>query len=169
MNIRICAPIAGAIVIRLSIGLVDLHGRDTDVEHHAVDLFIDICVELRERSLDEAQAAIEFGFHCPTGGNRHRIAIDGDHIRPLLEDRTGIAARAERAIDDGLAGSCLKRPEHFGQENRNVTGRSATGVLVAVARHHSGSPCGRAVACLSFRSRARTASPCAFNREGSHI
>ena len=56
-------------------GLVDLHRRDADVEHHAVDLF-GIVVELRERPVHKPQPAVRRRFQLAPGSNRVRIAVD---------------------------------------------------------------------------------------------
>src|SRR5690606_18840084 len=103
---------------------------------------------------------------------RVRVAVHRQDRRAGIEDRLRIAAGAERAVDDPLAGFRRQRSENFGEKNRNVTGRSANGVeIVAVARHHSGrSPMSsRLVPCRSRNSRARTSAPWAASREGSQI
>ena len=40
---------------KAALGLVELHGGNADVEHHAIDLFAGMRVEPRERSLHQAK------------------------------------------------------------------------------------------------------------------
>ncbi len=56
---------------------------------------------------------------------RGRIAVKGVHRRPCVEQRAGIAASAERTVDDQLA---LRGPQcgnHFVEQDGDVGGRGA--------------------------------------------
>src|SRR5690606_6362235 len=101
------------------------------------------------------------------------VAVDRDHGSSGLQKRPGIAARAEGAVDDDLAGSGLERGDDFGEKHRDVAGRSANrGVPSAVASHHPGCSPARPpgfVPCRSCMSLALTCAPCVASFAGSHI
>ena len=139
-------------------GLVELHRRDADVEHHPVDLF-GIVVEPGERSVHQPQPAAGRRFHVAPGSDRVGVAVDRHHRGARLENRLGVTACAEGAVYEGLTLAGCQRGKHFGQKYRNVTGRSANrGAVPAVTRHHSGCPPGF-VPCRSLESLARTSAP----------
>ena len=143
---------------KAALGLVDLHGRDADVEHDAVG-FGGGFVEMRERAVHEREPSAGFLFERAPGVDGIGVAVDRHDRRAGREQRPGVAACPERAVDDGLPLGGLKRGDHLGKENRNVAGRSANrGVPSAVASHHSGRSPGF-VPCRSCESLALTSAP----------
>ena len=61
----------------------------------------------------ERQAVFVFGDHRRAVGDRIGVAIEGVDLRPLVEDRAGIAARAEGGIDDHVARLRVERGDHL--------------------------------------------------------
>ena len=141
-----------------ALGLVDLHGRDADVEHDAIG-FGDGFVEMRERAVHERQPSGGFPFERASRFDGIGVTVDRHYRRACREQRPRVAACPERAVDDGLSLGRLKCGDHLAKENRNVAGRSANrGVPSAVASHHSGCSPGF-VPCRSCESLALTSAP----------
>ena len=91
-------------------------------------------------------------------GNGVRIPIQRNHVSARGKDRRRIAAGTKGTIEDDLASLGFESPQDFREKNRNVAGRSATGVVEAAGtRHHSVSPVMRPVvpSCRNRDSRAR--------------
>ena len=90
---------------KTALGLVDLHGGNADIQHDAIEPALrGMFREIGELRLDEAQPAAIGGNHRLTAGDRGRIAVERDDISALIEDCLGIAAGAERAVENDLAG-----------------------------------------------------------------
>src|SRR5690606_24665049 len=133
--------------------LVELHGRNADIEHDGIDRLSRDGVEFGEPAMHEPQFSGPAGFQRPAGSDRLGIAIDGDDRSAALQKRSRIATGPECAVNDGLALDCAKRSKDLIEKNRNVAGRSATGrAYAAGARHHSMFPADRpaAAVCRSF-------------------
>ena len=138
--------------------LVELHGGHADVEDHAVDRLIRIFVQPGKGPLHETQPSAGRGLHRLPVADRVGIAVDRNHPGTRREQRARVAAGAERSVDENLPLRRIERPQHLVEKNRNVAGRSATGVVEAAGtRHHSVSPVMRPVvpSCRNRDSRAR--------------
>ena len=145
-----------------AIGLVELHRRDADVEHDAVDLSLGKFVEPRKRSMHQLQPAGKCRSEIRAGLDRVGITIDRDDVGAGGKQRSRVAARAKGAVDDRLAGAGFERGRDLVEKDRSVVGRSANSVVFrAMARHHSVSPAIRrcVAACRSLTSLERASAP----------
>ena len=104
-------------------GLVDLHGGDADVEHHAVD------AAHRPTSASMSAKRPSRSVRRPRIGRDQRlaradgrgIAVDGDDAGiGGVENGARVAAGAEGAVDIDAAVTRLKRIQHFGQHHGHV-------------------------------------------------
>ncbi len=128
-----------------ALGLIDLHRRHANIEHNAVHLAArsldrrDRVVQGREPGLDQIEPARKLLFHRPPGFDCSRIAVNRDHVRTRFEYATRVTTRAECPIDDHRARCGLQGIDHFGNQHRNVTDFSPTGLRIvsAEACHHS--------------------------------
>ncbi len=110
---------------------------------------------------------------------RHRalIAIETQHLAiRRRENRTRIAAGAERAVDIDAAGANAEMLDDRPDEHGNVAGRSASDVRISgvAARHHSRAPSSEAGRSeprrvVSVRTVAVAFARCAPKRCGSQI
>ncbi len=161
-------------------GLVELHRGYADVENDAVErLGAEAArdrVEIAEASLDQPQAARRRRDEILARGDGGRIAIEGDDARAALDERAGITAGPESAVEIDAAGANPQRVQRLGAQHGNVAGGSAGGGDLRAARPpHSRAPGGAACAALApnsarrRRTRDLASSRCAANRIGSHI
>ena len=129
-----------------ALGIVELHRRNAEVEHHAVDFieprFARGGVEIGKTLLDQRQPAAG-GLH-KIGAQRDRVlvAVDADH-RAIGggEDGARITAGAESGVDINAAVMHVEEIESGATEHGNVEGRSANDSRKAVAaRRHSRAP-----------------------------
>ena len=111
---------------KAALGAVELHRGHADIEGDAIDL---IDAALGER-LDHAREALRHqnqhtvivGFERTAFGDRIGIAIEGDDPGSRGEDRTGVTAGAEGAVDMGFAGHGREARDHFVEENGYMRG-----------------------------------------------
>src|SRR6185437_14329475 len=113
-----------------ALGLVKLHGRHAKIEGHAVDrrhaFGTQQLLHITEAALDQAQARRIVLSQSLACGYRIGIAVDRDHLaRGAIEDRGGVAAGAERAVDITAAVARLQRIDHFVQEHGNMTAHAS--------------------------------------------
>ncbi len=103
-----------------AIGLVQLHGRHAQVQHHSIHRRDQMLGQGGEAVLDQAEAAAgdQRGGEAGGGG----IAVEGDHLGPRLEESAAVAAGAEGAIDHHLARLGRQRGQHLGQQHGLVRG-----------------------------------------------
>src|SRR3954470_15370547 len=87
---------------KATLGLVELHGGNADVEHDAIGAFY-LVVERREWRLHQLQPAAGLRLEVAPGRDRIWIAVDGNHGRARRQDGLGVAAGAERAVDHDVA------------------------------------------------------------------
>ena len=101
--------------------LVELHGGDADVEHHAIDRGgAGELIEGREAARYEAEALGKLGGQR-LGERRHiGVAIDRHDRGARLEQGPRIATRPEGAVDKAGAGERRQRLEHLGEEHRGM-------------------------------------------------
>ncbi len=126
-----------------ALGFVDLHGRDADIEHHAVETFgWRKLGEIGKLRMMKGQPPTAGRDECLAAGNGIRIPVERNDTGALGENGRRIAAGTECSIKDDLAGFRLERCQHFGKKNRNVANRSAFGIRITFARcrRHSVSP-----------------------------
>jgi hypothetical protein len=128
--------------MRMSIGLVDLHGGDADVEHDAVKPVIGRkAVEPAECGMMKREPGREFRHHGLPACDRIGIAVERDDIGACIEDTPRIAACTERSVQNGSAGCRRKVFEHLRQHDRNMPDRSANGIaFAAMIRHTAATP-----------------------------
>ena len=82
------------------------------------------------------------------GGDGVRIAVEADHLAGAGgEDRAGIAARAERAVDHGVAALNGERGDDFVDQHRHMGGHPCTGAGQRLAPFSD-----RRKRAISFRS-----------------
>src|SRR5581483_11808807 len=118
---------------------VELHRRDAEIEHDAVDAG---CLrdpfEVAEAILGERQAVIGERAAERDGV---RIAVDGDDLAiRLREDGAAVAAGAKRGVDIDAAVPDLEEFNGGAAEHGNVGGWSASDSRAAAARRHSRAP-----------------------------
>ncbi len=130
-----------------ALGLVELHRRDADIEHHAVDLvvaaFAGDIIEIGEAVFDQSQPALRRLHHVGAAGDRGLVAVDADHLAVGGgEDRARCSRRRRRCrryrCRRRAPASCSSTGSN---EHGNVPGQSASDVSAA-ARHHSRAPSG---------------------------
>ncbi len=104
---------------------------------------------MRSRSEKTPCASIsrpcERAASCLTGGDRRRIAIDGENARAgHAENGLRIAAGTEGRIEEDFARLWREGGENVVTKHGKVAGQSACGESVfAAARYHSRAPCDR--------------------------
>ncbi len=108
--------------------LVELHRRDADIHHHAVDLRDPRCRHDVEHFGEAVRVQHEarrifarFGPGAP-GGDRIGIAIEGMDRRAAFEQRAGIAAGAEGGVDHDVARLRVERLDHLVEEDGDMRG-----------------------------------------------
>ncbi len=115
---------------KAALGLVELHGRNADVEHHAVGRFHAVLagnlVQIGEFAAHDQEPVAPARHHFLARGDCRRIAVDGDHIGACLQDRLAVAAGAESAVDDCGAGARRQCGKDLVEQYRNMTHRSAS-------------------------------------------
>src|ERR1700730_9784002 len=130
--------------------VVDLHGRDTDVEDNAVEIkkatLPRRLVEPSKSRLYKTKPPPRFGHEPGSAGNCRRVAIERENLGVGLgEQSLRIAAGAESGVEIKSALARSERGHDFVTKHGNVLGRSASGEisLIAATRCHSRAPCGR--------------------------
>ncbi|MNJ55139.1 hypothetical protein D3C77_506130 [compost metagenome] len=107
-----------------ALGLVQLHGRDADVEDHAVQPGLAAVREglgqAREGGADQLEAIREVARHGLGEGLHRRVAIQGHDLGAALQDGAGVAAGAEGGVDDDVARLGIERRDHLGQQDGGV-------------------------------------------------
>ena len=154
-----------------ALGLVDLHGRNAEVEHYAVDRGNAVMshkrFEIREAPSGKQEPALRLFNQRSAGRDRAFVAVN--------EHRPRIAAAAECGVEIDAA---VAHGEPFlgaARQHRNMASRSASDSRADVARHHFCAPSGFAAAARTPDSvlKARTLSVAsdssARKRPGSHI
>lgn len=115
-------------------GVIDLCAGDADVGEDGV-YFFDAC-SLKDCWKRGEVVVVELEAHCAfaafhalqndaCGGDVGGVEVDGDEAAvglDALENRGGMAAEAEGAIDDGLAGLGIERGEGVVEEDGGVAG-----------------------------------------------
>ena len=134
------------------LGLVELHGRDPDVEHDAVQRRqgqpFDHGIERAEPGFDQCEPRL-VGVAGEAGRDGRRVAVERHDARSGGgEDRRRIAARPEGAVDVETAGPDRQGRDGLRSEHGMVSNRSASGEVTprAAIRHQSRAPggCGTA-------------------------
>ena len=110
-----------------ALGLVELHRGDADIERDAVDR-VDVAVGKRlthpGETLRHKRQALPARGQRLAIPDRFGIAIESEDAgRPFVEDGLGVSARAERAVDMGLAGGDGERLDDIVDEDGDVRGR----------------------------------------------
>ena len=126
--------------------LIELHGGDAEVEHHAVDRceagVARHLIEIGKLVLDQCQPAIRRLHQVRPKRDRALVAIDADHA--CLgggENGAGIAAGAEGGVDIDAAVMHVEEVNRGTAEHGNVEGCSASDRRKAVAaRRHFAAP-----------------------------
>ncbi len=160
--------------------LVKLHGRNAEVEHHAVNrsdaAAFDDCFEIGKAIFDQLQPAIRCADERRASCDSVLIAINADHPRTgRRKDYAGIATGAKRCVDVNAAVMHAEQFDRPASEHRNVTSQSASDSVAVAARHHSRAPGGfcSAVPVPNCSLKARTLSVAsvssARNRPGSQM
>src|SRR5690348_8157931 len=83
-----------------SVGLIELHRGDAEIEHDAIDRSARELIELSKSTGYEAEATREFRLERPCERLDVGVPIESDHGGASLEQRARIAARSKRAIED---------------------------------------------------------------------
>ena len=116
-----------------ALGDVELHGRDAEVEQHAVDAGQRRATSSTSRhpvvdGVDEVDARGEAGQPAPAARQRVRVAVEPDEgeLRVRGEQRLGVPAEAERGVDDDRRPVGERRGEqgeHPVEQHGDVHGR----------------------------------------------
>ncbi len=120
-----------------ALGLIQLHGRDADVEDGAVQLglaaFLERLGQAREWGADQLEAIREVARHGLGERLHRRVAIQRHDLGPALEDGAGVAAGSEGGVDDDIARLGGERLDHLGQQDGRVRrGHAAPPALAAI-------------------------------------
>src|SRR5262245_61269399 len=113
---------------KATVGLIELHGRDTEIERHAVDFLDALGREqlghVAEPAFDQAQPRRITLGHRLAGRDGVGIAIDRDHLAVrAVEHGARIAAGAEGAVDITAAIARPQGIDDLARQHRNVAGR----------------------------------------------
>ena len=104
--------------------LVELHRGYADIHHDPVDprhaCFGQRADHLREAIRVQRQAICILVDHRGAIGDRIGVAVEGVDLRPLVEDRARIAARAEGRVDDHVARLGIERGDHLVEEDGDM-------------------------------------------------
>src|SRR5690606_23531429 len=155
-----------------ALGLIELHGRNADVEHDTVHRLAGDPLHFGKAAEFQAEPPAIACNQRLTGNDGIGIAVDGYDLGPAVQEGARITACPEGTVQNAFAWSRFEGFKHGIKKDRNVAGRSATGGLISTgARHHSELAAARAceACCRNFRSLARTSALCARSRSGSHI
>ena len=165
-----------------ALGLIELHRRDAEIEHDAVDRrdgrdCARPCSRSEKRSSTSVSRPCAASTSSSAARDRVAVAVDADDARAAAaQDRARVAAGAERAVDIDAAVARLQVLEHLAGEHGNVTGQSASDSASAVAaRHHSRALCASCAATrepscfFSARTVPVASASCARKRPGSQI
>ena len=156
---------------KAALGLVQLHRRHADVEHHPVQLRLaapgERSSQARERRADQTELARKVVGDRVRMRLHRRIAVEGDDGRAGSKDGAGVAAGAEGGVDDHIAGPRGQGLQHLGQQDGSVRAHapSPPGRRPASSALRPASPRSR-TAC---RASARRSSRRAFQRARSQI
>ena len=134
-----------------ALGLVELHRGHAEIEHDAVhrrvaEFFRD-AIERGEALLDQRESAT--GRLDQAGAIRHGalVAIDTDDLGVGGgEDRAGVAASTEGAVDVDAAVANIQELKRGPREHGHMTGRSASDSRAIAVHHHPRAPCGSSAA-----------------------
>jgi hypothetical protein len=113
-----------------------------DIENDAIDALVAMVagdgIEIGEPALDEGQATGGLPGQFGAIGNRCRIAVNGDHRRAAVEDRTTVTAGPEGAVDESATGAGREETHDLLDQHRNMAGRSASDISAddAATRRH---------------------------------
>src|SRR6476620_8177176 len=110
---------------------VELHGRDAEIEHDAIDRVVPRLtgdrVEIGKSIFDQGQAALSLLDQIGAARDGTLIAIDGDKFAVGgRENSARIAAGTEGAIDIDAAVTHIEKIHRGAAEHGNVEGRSAS-------------------------------------------
>ena len=159
-------------------GIVDLHRRDADVEHDAVDRgrASDDCFQIGEAVLDQIEPALGLLDQVSALGDGALIAVDADDAGGgRRQDRLRVTAGTEGRIDIKSAVANAKPFDDAAAEHGNMTSRSASDSVAVAARHSSRAPSGFSAAtwvpgaCLKARTFAVASANSLRKRPGSQI
>src|ERR1700733_6543838 len=157
-------------------GIVDLHRRDADVEHDAVNRgrAADDRFQVGETVLDQIEPALGLLDQASALGNRALIAIDADDAGARRrQDRLRITAGTKGGIDVKSTVTNAKPFDGAAAEHGNMTSRSASDSVAA--RHSSRTPSWFSAAnwvpgtCLKARTFAVASANSLRKRPGSQI
>ncbi len=125
--------------------IVELEGRHAEVEHHAIqggDAVLRQQIQhVAELAMDQMQTAGKARGQTGAAGDRLGIAVDRPHRAGRgFQERRGVAAAAERAVEIHAAAARGEQADDFGQHDGNVA--------------HCAPPAGSVKPCTRARSRA---------------
>ena len=129
-----------------ALGAIELHGRDAEVEHHAVGFreagIVRGVIEIGKPLLDQREAAIGGLHQIRAGRDRALVAIDADNFAiGGGEDGARIAAGAEGGVDIDAAVMHVEHGKRRRAQHRNMAGHAACDSRRAAAlRAHSDAP-----------------------------
>ena len=113
---------------KAALGLVELHRRDADVHHDAVDGLeaqssTDVG-EIGKAILDQGQPTIRTINQIESTGNRRPVAIDADDAGSRhSQDRAAVAAGAKGGVDIDAAIARLQQLDRLAPEHGDMTRR----------------------------------------------
>ena len=105
---------------KTAIGLIELHRRNADIEHHAVDRPGRQLIEFCKSPGYEAEPTRKFGGKSIGEWFDVGVAVDADDGCPGFEQRPRIAARPEGPVDDPRALERGESRKHLGQQHRHM-------------------------------------------------
>src|SRR5690606_3959786 len=121
-----------------ALGLIELHGRNADVEHDTVHRLAGDPLHFGKAAEFQAEPPAIACNQRLTGNDGIGIAVDGYDLGPAVQEGARITACPEGTVQNAFAWSRFEGFKHVIKKDRNVAGRSATGGLISTgARHHS--------------------------------
>ena len=129
-----------------ALGLIELHRRDAEIEHDAVDRLIPALprdlIERGEARLHELEPAFRAFDKTRAMRDRALVAVDADHAAiGGVEHHARVAAGAEGAVDIDAAVLEIEEAERGRTEHGSVTSQSASDRPVSRRRCPSSLPC----------------------------
>ena len=130
-------------------GFVELHGRNAEIEHDAVDRAHAPAIDCKFEKRSSTSSSRPCASLDQRGAVRDRalVAIDADHARARrFQDRARITAGAECGVDVKAAVAHREPVDGAAGEHGNVTGQVRQRQRCCRCRHHSRAPSGFAAA-----------------------
>src|SRR6202034_1464326 len=115
--------------------LVELEGRDAEIEDDAVGLLPRDRVHRRERTLRQRETALELRDQLLAARDGVGIAVDAEHAAlGGAEDRARVAAAAEGRVDVARAVAGIERRDHLVEHDGDMAAHAPAPVRCARAR-----------------------------------